>query len=270
MTRAKAGPLGARLFGYGILYRARLRGGDVSVACDPLSVDPAEEARALAGELRCHLDGGVSGPTGEARQEVGLSVPFGRCGIDGRPLEHVRLYHVARAFVDVLTPRGGTSRPVEEGRTVLVAPGSVVRFRAIPRSGHRVLVAFQTEDRTPLHGHAAPLTASGEPPPDGAVERLRQTTDAFGELWRSGGGSSLEAFFTGMAASIEGDPQVRTARRAALASGSYEAGPDPVLFDRARGLLTPDVLERIAGAEEGLFRFPGMFGAVAPLFPLLG
>ena len=52
MTRAKAGPLGARLFGYGILYRARLRGGDVSAACDPLSVDPAEEARALAGELR--------------------------------------------------------------------------------------------------------------------------------------------------------------------------------------------------------------------------
>ena len=201
---------------------------------------------------------------------MGLSVPFGRCGIDGRPLEHVRLYHVSRAFVDRLTPRGARSEPVEEGRTVPVPPGSIVRFRAFPRPGRRALVAFQTEDRSPLHGHAAPLTRPGEPPRAGAAERLRQTTDAFGELWRTGGGPSLESFFTGMASAVEGDPRVEDARLAARASGSYESGPDPALFDRARGLLTPEVLQRIAGADEALFRFPGMFGAVAPLFPLLG
>ena len=268
MTGATDGPLGARLFGYGILYRARLRGDDASAACDPLPADPAEEARALADELRCHLEGGASG-AGESPDEAGLSVPFGRCGIGGRPLEHVRLYHAARAFVDVLTPQGAASRPVEEGRTVLVSPGSVVRFRAVPRAGHRVLVAFQTEDRTPLHGHAAPLTRAGEPPPAGAEARLRQTTEAFAELWKSGGGSSLGSFFGGMAAAVAEDPGVEAARQAAQASGSYEAGADPALFDRARALLTPGVLERIAGGEEPLFRFPGMFGAVAPLFPLL-
>ena len=269
MSATAAGPLGARLFGYAILYRARLRGGGAGAACDPLPVDPAEEARALAGELRCHLEGGVSG-SGEAGDEVGLSVPFGRCGLDGRPLEHVRIHHVTRAFVDVLTPAGARSEPVQEGRTVLVAPGAIVRFRAFPRPGRRALVAFQTEDRTPLHGHAAPLTRPGEAPHAGAVERLRQTTDAFGELWGGGDGSSLESFFTGMASTIEGDPRVEAARLAARASGSYEAGADPSLFDRARDLLTPGVLERIAGAEEPLFRFPGMFGAVASLFPLLG
>lgn len=268
MTGATDGPLGARLFGYGILYRARLRGDDASAACDPLPADPAEEAQALADELRCHLEGGASG-AGESPDEAGLSVPFGRCGIDGRPLEHVRLYHAARAFVDVLTPQGAASRPVEEGRTVLVSPGSVVRFRVVPRAGHRVLVAFQTEDRTPLHGHAAPLTRAGESPPAGAEARLRQTTEAFAELWKSGGGSRLDSFFDGMAAAVAEDPGVEAARQAAQASGSYEAGADPALFDRARALLTPGVLERIAGGEEPLFRFPGMFGAVAPLFPLL-
>ena len=268
MTGATADPLGARLFGYGILYRARLTGGGPSSGCEPLSADPAEEARALAGELRRHLAGSDPG-AGETRGEVGLSVPFGRCGLDGRPLEHVRLYHAARAFVDVLTPQGAASHPVAEGRTVLVAPGSIVRFRAVPRPGRRVLVAFQTEDRSPLHGHAAPLTRPGEPPPEGAAERLRQTTDAFCELWRTGGGSGIESFFTSMASAIEGDPRVEAARLAARDSGSYEAGPDPTLFNRARDLLTPEVLGRIAGGEEALFRFPGMFGAVAPLFPLL-
>ena len=268
MTRATDGPLGARLFGYGILYRAHLRGGEASAACDPLPADPAAEARALADEMRCHLEGGPPG-SGESRDEVCLSVPFGRCGIDGRPLEHVRLYHAARAFVDVLTPQGAASRPVEEGRTVLITPGSVVRFRAVPRPGHRVLVAVQTEDRTPLHGHAAPLTRAGEPPAAEAEGRLRQTTEAFAELWKSGEGSRLEPFFSRMAAAVAEDPRVQAARQAARASGSYEAGADPALFDHARSLLTPAVLERIAGAEEPLFRFPGMFGAVAPLFPLL-
>ena len=56
------------------------------------------------------------------------------------------------------------------------------------------------------------------------------------------------------------------ARRVAEAAGSYAAGPDPVLFDRQDELVTPSLLDAIAGAQEGRFRFPGMFGAVAPLF----
>ena len=59
------------------------------------------------------------------------------------------------------------------------------------------------------------------------------------------------------------------AQTAARAEGSYAAGPAADLFDDTSRLLTPDVIHRIRKGDATLFRFPGMFGAVAPLFPLL-
>ena len=77
--------LRTRLFGYAVLFRAR----EVPGGFEPVDVTAADEAKALARELELHV-GGPVGPNGH-RGEVGISVPFGRCGIDGRPLEHVRV-----------------------------------------------------------------------------------------------------------------------------------------------------------------------------------
>ena len=42
-----------------------------------------------------------------------------------------------------------------------------------------------------------------------------------------------------------------------------------VFFDRQRALLDSTALERIKARDKAVFRFPGMFGAVAPLFNLI-
>lgn len=278
MTAAEAAPaadraLAARLFGYAILYPAR-RVGD---SYEAVSADPTGEARALAAELGRHLGlGSVDGADlPAATGPVAVSIPFGRCGVDGRPLEHVRLYQMSEGAVDFLRPGGVESRPLAEGQTVLVEPGSIVRFRAWPRPGRRVLVAFQTEDRTPLLGNAAPLTPEGEAPKADAAGRLKQTSDAFARLWARveagapDGRQRLEGFFGEMAVRLAGRPEVESAQRAAREGGSYVAGGSADLFDRARALVTAPVLARIEAQDGAVFRYPGMFGAVAPLFSLL-
>lgn len=269
--------LSARLFGYAILYGARqVAGAGPLASFAPHVADPAAQARILAGELALHL--GIPFARGretEAVPEAAISVPFGRCGISGLPLEHVRFYQFTEGAADVLRPDGVESRPLREGETLLVEPGSVVRFRARPRPGRRVLVAFQTEDRTPLSGNAAPLTPEGEAPLMEAAPRLQQTTGAFCQLWQQvdagtpQGRDRLDRFFGAMAARLVDRDDVATARAAARAAGSYDAGPSPAPFDGARQLVTTSVLDRIAAGEAALFRYPGMFGAVAPLFSLL-
>lgn len=274
-------PASARLFGYAILYRVvPVNPGARPPTFNPVAVDPAAEASSLARELEHHVTGRLRGSADSDAApdapELGISLPFGRCGIDGRPREHVRLYCVDEAFLDILEPSGVTCRALAEGETTTVEPGSVVRFRARPRPGHRALIAFQTEDRTPLHGHAAPLTAEGDAPRAEAAARLRQTTAAFEVLWRTlespdpaPGRERLNRFFADMARRMEGDGQIAAARIAAERSGSYASGDEAAQFDRARDLLTPEVLARIGSGEAPLFRFPGMLGAVAPLFPLV-
>ena len=202
--------LSARLFGYAILYGVRQVGGAGALTTFvPVAADPAAQARILAGELSRHL--GIPFAAAGAREtevvpEAAISVPF--CGIDGLPLEHVRFYQFVDAAADVLRPNGVESRPLREGETLLIETGSVVRFRARPRPGRRVLVAFQTEDRTPLFGNAAPLTPAGEAPISEAAQRLRQTTDAFCQLWQQidagsqQGRDRLERFFGEMAARL--------------------------------------------------------------------
>jgi hypothetical protein len=72
-----------------------------------------------------------------------------------------------------------------------------------------------------------------------------------------------------MARAVGDDADVAASQMAARAAGSYAAGPAAELFAKASRLLSPDVIHRIRGGDSTLFRFPGMFGAVAPLFPLL-
>ena len=108
--------------------------------------------------------------------------------------------------------------------------------------------------------------------PTEAGARLARTTATFEALRRdtAAARSRQGELFADMAAVVEKSPEVAVAQKAARDSGSYAAGSSADLFEAARAMLTPEVLERIRTADPAVFRFPGMFGAVAPLFPLLG
>lgn len=268
MAAAQNEILRSRLFGYAVLFRAR----PVEGGFEGVTSRPEDEAADLARELQLHAGQGVAPDSARPTvNEVGLSVPFGRCGIGGRPLEHVRIHHAQEAWLDILRADGSESRAVEEGETVLVEPGAFVRFRGTPRPGGRVLIAFQTEDRSPLSGHAAPLSAVGETVPTDAVARLNHTTATFESLRQdqTAARQRLADVFEDMRKVVENSPEVAVAQQNADAAGSYAAGPDGELFDAARQMLTPGIIDRIGAGDAQIFRFPGMFGAVAPLFPLL-
>ncbi|MBT6146082.1 MAG: hypothetical protein HOH74_11665, partial [Gemmatimonadetes bacterium] len=212
-------PLAPRLFGYATLFRAHQDATGVS----PIHAEAPEEALALAGALARHL--GLEIPFSEKGAEVsatlsesgewGVSVPFGRCGIDGRPEEHVRIFGASEAWCDRLGMDGSASSvQVEEGQTLTFLPGSVQRLRARPRNGGRVLVAFQTEDRTPLLGHAAAWAGEGVAVPEEAGERVLLTHRAFDELAQAGGAAIRErlgAFMTAMENRLSDDAQVAEA-----------------------------------------------------------
>ena len=150
-------PLRARLFGYGVPYRVEV---DAAGAVVPRPADAAGEAERLCRALR-QLCGEAHGATDG---DWVYSLPFGRCGIQGRPREHIAAHFCAEAYIDVLSMDGVETQPLAVGEIADIEPGSIVRFRARPLEHHCVLVAFQTEDRTPLLGHAAPFTLDGEVP----------------------------------------------------------------------------------------------------------
>ena len=164
-------PLRARLFGYGVPYRVEVDAAGVVV---PRPTDAAGEAERLCRALR-QLRGEGEGDTDG---DWVYSLPFGRCGVQGRPREHIIAYFSAEAYIDVLSMDGVKVQSLATGEVADIEPGSVVRFRARPLENHCVLVAFQTEDRTPLLGHAAPFTLDGEVPDDWR-ERLVKCHAAF-------------------------------------------------------------------------------------------
>ena len=261
-------PLKARLFGYGVPYKVSL---DNEGRVEAVPTNGETEARELSESIKCLLDNNI-----ELGSEAGgwaYSMPFGRCGLDGLPREYLKVHHCSEAYLDRLSLQGLEVCPLRSGETVRIDPGSVVRLRAKPQAAARVLVAFQTEDRTPLAGHAAPFTMDGEVPDDYA-ERLRKCHLDFAAMQQllveeeSGFRAVLNAFFGRMAVALKQNPAVEEARLEARDSGAYDADNE-VLFERQERLLTPEVVQRIAEGEEGLFRFPGMFGGVAPLFGLL-
>ena len=254
-------PLRARLFGYGVPYRVEV---DTAGEVAPRPTDAAGEAERLCRAL-CQLRGEGEGMTDG---DWVYSLPFGRCGIQGRPREHIVADFCAEAYLDVLSVEGVKTQPLAAGEIADIEPGSVVRFRARPLENYCVLVAFQTEDRTPLLGHAAPFTLDGEVPDDWR-ERLVKCHAAFDAASDGGHRPLLERFFGTMAEKLAGDPEIAAAQEQARREGSYAVAAEQALFDRQRALLDEGVLDRIRDQDEAVFRFPGMFGGVAPLFNLV-
>ena len=258
-------PLRARLFGYGVPYRVEV---DEAGAVMPRPTDAGGEAERLCRALH-QLRGKGEGATDG---DWVYSLPFGRCGIQGRPREHLIAHFCVEAYIDVLSMDGVKTQPLAAGEIADIEPGSVVRFRARPLEHHCVLVAFQTEDRTPLLGHAAPFTLDGEVPDDWR-ERLVKCHAAFdaAAARASDGGHRplLERFFGTMAEELAGDPEIAAAQEQARREGSYSVEEEQVLFGRQLALLDETVLDRIRDQDEAVFRFPGMFGGVAPLFNLI-
>ena len=259
--------LGVRLFGYGVPYRARVRGGVV----EPLETGPETEAADLAQALaRLH---GAPG-TGESDDAWAVSMPFGRCGLNGLPREHIRVFAAREAWLHLLTWEGPQVVAVKPGQPVAIEPQSVVRLHARPQPGGRVLVAFQTQDRTPLMGNAAPFTLDGEVP-ERWNERLRKGHEAFTEaagLWagdRTAYEAALERFFGSMTEKLEGDAGVAAVCEEAHGAGSYDAADERVFFDYQEGMIHEPLLARIRAQDPELFRFPGMFGGIATLFNCL-
>ena len=258
-------PLRARLFGYGVPYRVEV---DETGAVAPRTTDAACEAARLCRVLR-QLRGESEGATDG---DWVYSLPFGRCGIQGRPREHIIAHFFAEAYLDVLSMDGVKIQPLAAGEIADIEPGSVVRFRARPLEHCCVLVAFQTEDRTPLLGHAAPFTLDGEVPEDWR-ERLVKCHAAFdAAIARASDGGHrplLERFFGTMAEKLAGDPEIAATQELARREGSYAVAEEQALFERQHALLDEAVLDRIRKRDEAVFRFPGMFGGVAPLFNLI-
>ena len=258
-------PLRVRLFGYGVPYRVEVDGVG---AVAPRPTDAAGEAERLCRALRqLHGEGNGVSDGGWV-----YSLPFGRCGVQGRPREHIIAHFCAEAYIDVLSMDGIETQPLAAGEIADIEPGSVVRFRARPLEHHCVLVAFQTEDRTPLLGHAAPFTLDGEVPDDWR-ERLVQCHAAFDAAAArapdGGHRALLERFLGAMAEALADDPEITAAQEQARREGSYAVAEEQALFDRQRALLDEEVLARIRDQDEAVFRFPGMFGGVAPLFNLI-
>ena len=262
-------PLRARLFGYGVPYRARLSAEGLLL---PLETSPEREAAELAGELAALI--GQSAPA--VRGDLGewtTSVPFGRCGVEGLPLEHLKVFNLQEGWLEVLAEEGVRDIAVQEGVPVRITPRTVVRLRARPRPGRRVLVAFQTQDRTPLLGNAAPFTLDGQAP-DEYLARLTKAQEAFVYAWRLAREDQaayrqlLAAFFARMALKVEADPQVRQTQADARQEGAYDPDREELLFARQQALLNPEVIARIAGQDLELFRFPGMFGGITTLFKI--
>lgn len=271
-------PLRVRLFGYGVPYQVRFGAAGL---VQPVVTDAGREAEALARELAvlAGLAGSGTDATRVDRAPVepgtwAVSMPFGRCGVGGLPREHLSVHHAEEAWLEMLWQGAYHEIPVVEGRLVEIAPGRVVRLRARPRAGRRVVVAFQTQDRTPLLGNAGPFVLDGRVP-DAYAERLIKAHGDFDKTRDLAGGDAsgcqavLDQFFAAMAARLEGRPEVQQTQEEASRAGSYTVVDEADLFARQRGLLTPPVVERIRGQDPALYRFPGMFGGITTLFNAL-
>ena len=157
---------------------------------------------------------------------------------------------------------------------VAVEPQTVVRLRARPLRGQRVLVAFQTQDRTPLMGNAAAFTRDGVVP-DNYHARLRKGHEAFAEirkLWTDDAAAyrrELERFFGEMADRLAGDEEVKAAAAEAGNAGTYDVEDERVCFDFQRSMIDTPLLRNIRAQDPELFRFPGMFGGITTLFNYL-
>lgn len=257
-----------RLFGYGTPYRVEVAGDG---AVRAVEADAAQEGEMLGQLLADFAEQSEMQANKGMAGEWAYSMPFGRCGVGALPREHIQVYFACEAHLDVLSEQGLNTRALDEGETICIEPGTVVRLRARPAKGRRVLVAFQTQDHTPLQGNAGPFVLDGVVPDDWR-ERLAFCHADFAAACAMETGECKEAlglFFSRMAIALEGKSKIAVMQNSARAAGSYEVGDENVFFARQRQLLSADVIERVRALDAEVFRFPGMFGAVAPLFNLI-
>lgn len=259
------GVLKHRLFGYGTPYRVELS-ADGSVG----AVDTTAEQEAQTLALLLDLLAGGDAESLESAAHWAYSMPFGRCGIEGLPREHIQVHFCAEAYLDVLNGDGVQTQVLSDGQIVAIEPRTIARVRARPLEGRRVLVAFQTQDHTPLHGNAGAFAGAGAVPDDWR-QRLATCHAAFAAAAADGDHrrAVLEHFFAAMAQRLLDAEAIPALRVGAAAAGSYAQESEAPFFERQRELLGRSVIDRIARADEGVYRFPGMFGGVAPLFSLV-
>ena len=266
----EADPLEVRLFGYGVPYRAS-RNADGTF--QPLETDSALEAEDLSHELNA-LVGLKAADRPGTDEDWAVSMAFGRCGVGARPREYLKIYHAREAYLDLLGRDGLEEKPFAAGEVATIFPGTVVRIRARPLPSRRVLVGFQTEDRTPLLGNAAPFTLDSFVP-DAYDARFVKVHQAFQEAVRMAGEDSaayaqtLDRFFGSMAEALKGKSEIAEIQEEARLAGSYSVADEKAIAARQRALLNPEVIDRVCTQDSDLFRFPGTFGGITTLFTLL-
>ena len=148
-------PLKVRLFGYGTPYRVSVGAEGAVVAGE---TDEEKEAGILYHTLRGHVGRADKPSSADAAGQWSYSMPFGRCGVDDLPREHLLVYNACEAHLDVLSDQGLATRHLGEGEIAHIEPGTVVRLRALPRPRPRRSRHLRDCDREPpplrrRHGH---------------------------------------------------------------------------------------------------------------------
>ena len=261
--------LSQRLFGYGILYQVEI---DASGKSHLRGIKIDEQASELSKTLKFWLSEKNISFNCESKPVWSYSMPFGRCGLAGLPLEHLQVFDAEEAYLDVLSEDGFSTKLIREKDTILIKPETVIRLRLKSKVDRRAIVAFQTEDQTPLSGNAGPYTLNGVSLPSDPFERFVASHEAFeqtSQMKIEGRNRELSGFFSHMSSKINNKLKMQRIQEIARSVGSYDKRDQTPFFSKQKSLLTTEVLDLIAKGDQELFRFPGMFGAVAPLFPLL-
>jgi hypothetical protein len=261
--------LSQRLFGYGIPYEVEI---DSSGKFSPVKGKANVQALELSKTLESWLREGKNHSVSEAESSWAYSMPFGRCGLAGLPLEHLQVFDAEEIHVDVLSEAGLERKLISENDIILIRPLTVIRLRLRSKPGRRAIVAFQTEDQTPLAGNAGPYSLQGVDLSTDPFDRFVESQEAFEQTSSMDSkkrNQELAAFFSEMESNFKDVSELEFLQGSARSAGSYDARDQNTFFMRQKILLTDGVLDRISKGDPELFRYPGMFGAVAPLFSLL-
>ncbi|MEE3232670.1 MAG: hypothetical protein VX294_00760 [Candidatus Latescibacterota bacterium] len=261
--------LSQRLFGYGIPYEVEI---DSSGKFSPVKGKANVQALELSKTLESWSREGKNYSVSEAESSWAYSMPFGRCGLAGLPLEHLQVSDAEEIHIDVLSEAGLERKLISENDIILIKPLTVIRLRLRSKPGRRAIVAFQTEDQTPLAGNAGPYSLQGVTLPTEPLDRFVASQEAFEQTSSMGSkdrNQELAVFFSEMALNLKDISELELLQDSARSAGSYDVGDQNTFFMRQKVLLTEGVLDRISKGDPEMFRYPGMFGAVAPLFSLL-
>ena len=222
-----------RLFGYGIPYRVEVaKDGRVRA----VGTDAAQEAEMLSLSLAMLAGQAVDQPIREKAETWAYSMPFGRCGVDALPREYIQVHFCSEAFLDVLSQDGLDTLVLNEGESVCIEPRTVVRLRARPYKDQRVLVAFQTQDHTPLQGNAGAFVVNDIIPEDWR-QRLAVCHAVFTAVAAMAAAprrEALDLFFARMATGLAGNSEICAIQEAARAAGSYGSVDEDAFFVRQR------------------------------------